>query len=297
MAITPSQMSDWTAQGPTGVMAKTYDLIASALRASDALEGQDFEVFLQGSYGNATNTRGDSDVDVVVMLKSTFYPDVSQLTSAERETHERRRIPGTETPQTFRQRVEEALIETFGRTRVVGKNKCLYVPKSAGYVDADVVPALQVRKYLSYPTSGEPTFIEGIRITPLDGAQIENFPKRHRDNGVAKHQETNLTYKPTVRQVKRLRRLAVDQGLVRVDAAPGYLLECMTYNAPSRLFVADDAQRLCAVVNWLASHTAEQLADTFWSADRVHKLFRNDPGMHNEYTAEKVAAALSRMLQ
>ena len=39
-----------------------------------------YDVFLQGSYGNDTNIRADSDVDVVVTLTDAFRRDLSNLT-------------------------------------------------------------------------------------------------------------------------------------------------------------------------------------------------------------------------
>ena len=35
-----------------------------------------YDIYLQGSYQNDTNISGDSDVDVMLELKSTFYHDM-----------------------------------------------------------------------------------------------------------------------------------------------------------------------------------------------------------------------------
>jgi hypothetical protein len=170
------------------------------------------------------------------------------------------------------------------------------VDKRDGYVDADVVPALLYKKFLSYPEYGDPRFIEGIAITPLQGGRIINYPKRHRDNGQAKNTMCGDKYKPTVRQVKRLRRRAVDLGLVDRRAAPGYLLECLVYNVPNHFFVADDSLRLSKAMTWLAQHRAAELAAQCVSCDEVHRLFGNDPGQHNEYTTERVLKTLWELL-
>ncbi len=167
---------------------------------------------------------------------------------------------------------------------------------SGQLIDADVVPCLQQRRYLSYPAYGSPRWIEGIWIPSRSGGRIVNYPKEHRANGQRKNQETGERYKPTVRQVKRLRRRAVGAGLVAVDQAPGYLLECMVYNAPDWEFYGDEAGRVGDVLRWLNGHTAEELAESIWSCDQVHRLFVDDPGRHNEYTAKRTLAALLSML-
>ncbi len=99
-----------------------------------------------------------------------------------------------------------------------------------------------------------------------------------------------------MRQVKRLRRRAVDLGLIAKGTVPGYLLECLVYNVPDSYFVADDSARLVGVLKWLHDFTAEELAARFLSCDQVHHLFRDDPGDHDQYTAERVLGTLWRLL-
>lgn len=47
-------------------------LIKDAISKDEKLKSMDIEVFVQGSYGNNTNVRSDSDVDVCVILKDVF---------------------------------------------------------------------------------------------------------------------------------------------------------------------------------------------------------------------------------
>ncbi|MEU7691109.1 nucleotidyltransferase domain-containing protein [Microbispora hainanensis] len=297
MAISESERRSWTTPGAQDAAQRTYASVKAALDRSPSLSVLDWEVFLQGSYANATNTRGDSDVDIVVMLKSIYIPDGTQLPPSDKIRFEnRRRGTTTMTAATFRSLVQQALSDYYGSERVHPRNKCLRVDKRDGYVDADVVPALQHRRFLSYPAYGDPPFIEGIAINPLQGGRIINYPKRHRDNGQAKNTRCGDKYKPTVRQVKRLRRRAVDLGMVDKRAAPGYLLECLVYNVPNHLFVADDSVRLSNVMMWLAQYSGAELAALCVSCDEVHRLFINDPGQHNQHTTERVLKALWRLL-
>ena len=47
------------------------------------LPGTRTRIYLQGSYRNYTNIRGDSDVDIVAELRSSFSPDLSILSQPE----------------------------------------------------------------------------------------------------------------------------------------------------------------------------------------------------------------------
>lgn len=296
MTITSTELRSFTAQGAQTAMQATYASVKAALAGAPSLAGLEYDVFLQGSYANDTNTRGDSDVDIVLMLTTSYIPDTARLSSEERSAYEASRIPATVTAQSFRDRVEQALVAYYGRGRVQPKNKCLRIPKNPGYVDADVVPALQHRLYTSYPAYSDPKFIEGIAITPLSGSRIVNYPKEHIANGQTKNGVCSQNYKPTVRQVKRLRRKAVDQRLLSPSAAPGYLLECMVSNVPTATFTSDEVDRVISVVAWLNAHSAANLAEGIWSGDRIHRLFVDDPGHHDPHNAKHVLETLWSIL-
>jgi tRNA nucleotidyltransferase (CCA-adding enzyme) len=48
-------------------------MIKDAINSSAEFSGFDYEIFEQGSHANKTNIRLDSDIDICLMLKSTFY--------------------------------------------------------------------------------------------------------------------------------------------------------------------------------------------------------------------------------
>jgi hypothetical protein len=299
MATTDAERRQWTQQGAQDAAQATYAAVKKAIERFPALNGK-VEVFLQGSYANHTNTRGDSDVDVVVMSTTTFVPLTSALTTTERERRKAAAMPAMMTLLGFRKLVEQALVDYFGSERVHSKEKCLRVDKRAGYVDADVVPTFEVRRYTSYPPYGTPAFIQGIAIQPLSGGdRIINYPKEHRANGARKNAECGDRYKPTVRQVKRLRRKAVDASLFDKKAAPGYLLECLVFNVPADRFVVDDSQRLLSVMRWLWTRTTPDMIGQlmrFKSCDEIHQLFIDDPGKHDGAQAAQVISAMARFM-
>jgi tRNA nucleotidyltransferase (CCA-adding enzyme) len=73
MAIPESQLTTWSSQGSVIQSAQTYGTIKLALESkSTTYADKDYEIFLQGSYGNDTNVYADSDVDVIIKINALF---------------------------------------------------------------------------------------------------------------------------------------------------------------------------------------------------------------------------------
>jgi len=64
MPISEAQLSAWTTPGTLTGSAATHRSIKAALDAHSWPDGMSFETYLQGSYGNHTNIRGNGDVDL-----------------------------------------------------------------------------------------------------------------------------------------------------------------------------------------------------------------------------------------
>lgn len=289
MALNPDDSQRWTAVGAKDAMARTYASIERALSADEALKVRDIEIFLQGSYANATNIRGDSDVDIVVMLKSTWAPDKSLLSTEEKAAYDRDHSPASYTAAHLRKDVIAALQKNFGN-RVEPRKKSIRVHKIDGYVDADVVPALQHRVYVAYDSVTKGRFLEGTKLFPTEGSAIVNYPKVHKMNGSEKNKVTNKNFKPTVRQFKQLKRSLVKSGQLDPKLAPGYLLECMVFNAPDTIFSDDHHSRLLNTMGWLLTADFSE----FMSVDKIHKLFRTDPGKFSATDAKNVVITLAK---
>jgi tRNA nucleotidyltransferase (CCA-adding enzyme) len=75
-----SVFSTWGAAPSTTEQTKCENAeraIRKAIDASAKLSSKDIEVFAQGSYANRTNVRQDSDVDICILCKNTFFSDYS----------------------------------------------------------------------------------------------------------------------------------------------------------------------------------------------------------------------------
>ena len=218
------------------------------------------KIYLQGSYANDTNTRGDSDVDVVVEFEGTLNHDLSSLSEAERVLW-RQSYPtiATYLSQHVRQDTLAALQQTFGAMNVLPGNKALKVTLSGTTrMTADVVAAVEHREYHSFQ-SLPGNISEGIQFDDLVGNSIVNYPLLHIANGQAKNNSsrTGGNYKPTVRLFKNYRTYLVERGLIAATVAPSYFVECLLYNLPDHLFAGSFDAIAMAILTNLNSNTRQ----------------------------------------
>jgi hypothetical protein len=239
MAIPESQLETWRHQGAVTTAKATGDSIRNALNTyRDWPEGIDFEVYLQGSYKNNTNIRGDSDVDVVAQLNSTFYSNLSE--------NQKRSLgitPASYGWSNFRTNVLKALKNYYGQSQITEGNKSIKIRANSGRLPADVIVCCQ---YRNYKTVNSYDYVEGMCFwTKNEDRQVINYPKVHYDNGVSKHQSSSQWYKPVVRLFKNSR------GSISGDATPSYFLECMLYNVPNSKFGTSYQDTFYSIINWL----------------------------------------------
>lgn len=301
MTIPESQLKIWSNQGATVTAKNTHESIRTALNADTSplkkkgfIEGSDFEIYLQGSYKNTTNIRGNSDVDVVVQLNRVFQAEVSECSIAEQVLFEQTFSGSNYHWWNWRSDILEALQAYYGRDSVDGTgNKSLKLEKGSGRLAADIVPCLQYRCYCRFGTIFEP-FIEGVKFyTQRENRSVVNYPKLHYENGVAKNSQdhTNGWYKPVVRMFKNARCYLVDQGLISKDSAPSYFLECLLYNVPSDRFRESYQLSYLQVIVWLV----ESLPANFWSficQNEQIPLFGNTPEQWTIANAQELVNAL-----
>lgn len=212
----------------------TIKMIRSAIDANTNLKMMNIEVFTQGSFANNTNVRSESDVDVVVMLKSTFfsvYPEGIDGTYFGFG-------PGSLTFDDFRGMVKTALESKFGSCYVKDGNKSIKISENTYHVKADVVPALQYRNYRTLNSTRADNYIEGIKFYAKDGTEIINYPKRHRENGIKKNKETGRKYKALVRIMKHVKNEMVEHDLADEKKISSFLIECLVWNIPNSKITA-----------------------------------------------------------
>ena len=274
MSIPESQLETWAKQGSISRAKSTADSVKNALDYYDKWpENIEFQVYLQGSYKNSTNIRGDSDVDVVAQLNSTFHSNLSD---------DQKRILGLTTAhyqwEAYRADVLKALISYYGTDQIVEGNKTLKVKARSNRLPADVIACAQYRKYNSV---SHYDYVEGICFwTRKESRMIINYPKSHYRNGVSKHKNTYERYKPVVRMFKNMRSHFPD------DNTPSYFLECLICNIPNSKFRTSYQDSFCDVVNWLNRCDNETLYK-FVCQNEQQKLFGNSPEQWDVSQAKK----------
>jgi len=279
MPIPESQLKTWSHQGAVTTAKQTHESIRAALKAYDWPKEVRYEVYLQGSYKNDTNIRGDSDVDVVVQLNSTFLENLPADLKRLFKDVPYRWVE-------FRRDVLKALLNHYGPGRVREGRKSLKV--QTPYLPADVVVSVQYHKYPEPPRSKD-NFVEGMAFwVRSEGRWVINYPKIHYENGVKKNEKTNKRYKPTVRMFKNARTYLVDRGVIPPDLAPSYFLECLLYNVPNDKFGPNLQSTFREVIVWLQKTDFGR----FVCQNEQLLLFGSSPEQWSEDSADRFLEAM-----
>src|ERR1035437_477273 len=262
MAIPDSQLDSWSHQGAGVGSRDTYAAVKTALEAPDTkYVGKDFEVLLQGSYGNDTNIWAESDVDVVIRLGSIYYYDTTALTPRELAAFQGGFVASTYPYADYKNHVVAALEKKFGADVKPG-SRAVKIKANGARRSADVVVAAEFRRYYSAISPlaqlaglglgllGPPQYERGICFCTPSG-QVVNYPKQHSANCTAKHQATNGWFKPMVRILKNMRSKLVENGAIAQGSAPSYFLEGLLYNVPDNKFGTSYSATFIAAINWI----------------------------------------------
>lgn len=258
MAIPESQLDAWSHQGAIKQSRDTYATIKSKLEAKGAkYADKDYEVFLQGSYGNDTNIYAESDVDVVIRLDSIYYYDISELNAQHQQIFNSSLSKVTYDLPDFKADVIAALRKgfdlgkTFDPPDVKPGKKAIKINGSGNRRNADVLASAQFRRYFSTASGIE--YMLGVCFFNSSGTRIVNYPKLHSSNCTTKHQGTDGWFKPMVRILKNMRSKLVDDGVISAGVAPSYFLEGLLYNVPNDKFGGSYGDTFVATMNWILS--------------------------------------------
>lgn len=272
MPISEAQLETWSHQGSISQSKATYDIIRAVLNDKGSpYSHYNYDIFLQGSYGNDTNVWADSDVDVVIRLSSIYYYDDSQLNDQEKQNLQSGFVPGGAYSFTkFKADVLKWLRTNFGGTVQEGK-KAIFIPGNGVRRDADVMVCVDHRNYLSFNTAGTPVYSEGICFWTTENIKIVNYPKQHSANCTIKHQATSSRFKGNVRVIKNMRNRMIEKGFIRDGIAPSYFLEGMLWNVPNGHFTSRYQEALINYMGWLDSCDKGNLC----CANDIHWLLRD----------------------
>lgn len=209
----------------------TINMIRNAIDSSDELKDLTIEIFIQGSYANNTNVRTNSDIDVCVMLTSTFFTEYPEGKC----NSDYGFIKGSITYQEYQRRVKKAIISKFGNNSVTLGNKSIKIKSNSYHVNADVVVAFLLKDFRTINSFDPRYYVEGIRFLSSEGDEVTNYPKEHINNGKRKNTQTNHRYKYLTRIFKRIRNAMVEEQLINGDIISSFLVECLVWNVPNSI--------------------------------------------------------------
>lgn len=251
MSLTSRQAESWSNIGARDASKKTYNSVDIAINNYNWPKDVKYEVYLQGSYRNSTNIRGDSDVDIVLQFNSTFKRSLKRLNDEEKIKYHNDYSSATRSIQDLQSMTLNALQKYYNSGNVINGDKAIKI--ETPYLDADVVPCLQYRYYLNYDKKPG-NFINGIALySSKMQSYIINFPKQHIENGEAKNSGTDGNYKPLIRIFKNARNAAIREKLINSDQASSYFIECLMYNVPNHLYENEYSKATDDIIDWLSS--------------------------------------------
>lgn len=280
---------DWEAQfrvwakPPSQTEQERCDNALSAVRkaitASDKLRARQISVFCHGSYRNNTNVRQDSDVDIGILCTDTFFYDLPEGTTSETFGI----IPASYGHEQYKNEVENALVDYFGRSAIKRGNKAFDVHETSYHVEADVAPFFEHRRY---QTNG--ITLKGVELrTDKGNTRVINWPEQHYENGVRKNTQTGMRFKSIVRVLKVLSNEMLEANIKAGDI-PGFLVECVVWNIPNEnLQNSDYTANIREALIFLYNNTkAEEPCKEWGEVSELKYLFRPS----QKWTREQVNA-------
>lgn len=261
--------------------------IRDALKESIPLRTKNYKVFGQGSYANDTNVKNNSNVDINVRLDDTVFVDLPEG----KTFNDLGYSDTTYHYSDFRKDVLDALTSYFGDKYIRDNNKCITVLPNSSRVEIDVVPTC---KYVRYDSLTN--IVEGVKFFAKDFTMVQNFPLQHIENGKVKNSNTQKRFKRLTRIYRRIRYKMIDDGIAVSDNITSFLLECLVWNVPDKIFNDYDTwtDRLRESIIYLYDKTESQEKCNAWGeVSELLYLFRDS----RKWSTEDVRAFLVQMWQ
>ena len=293
MTISETQFDTWAQLGPTPQFVTTYNAIRTTLFDSKSpYYSRNFDVHLQGSYGNDTNVRGDSDVDTVIWTKDTFDYDIDQLPDDQKAAFGRDFPSVPSAGPSFKSEVVSWLKTNYGSDVDPGR-KAIHLKPTSYRRAADVVACVEHRRYYRYVnnTDAGQGFHLGVCFHTADGTKITNFPKEHQKYCTTMHQATGSYFKPTIRIFKNMRNRMIEKGIIQKGLAPSYFIEGMLWNVPNDKFGTSYQNTVVNCLNWLHACNRTELK----CANQMYYLLRDNA--HNCWPPANFEAFLAATIK
>ena len=250
--------------------------IRKALAVYQWPDGFVYDVLLQGSYKNATNLSGDSDVDVVIRLNSSIGAHVAALTGQALQAKPAHQHALARW-QSFREHALAAMRAKYGSSVEAGR-KTIKIPKGELHAPADLVVTLRCGDGIAFYLTDERRW-------------VVSYPEQHHQLGFEKEGRTNNKYKSATRTFKDLRNELIRKRMISKTLAPSYFIECLLYNVPDEFFRKTLAWRFQHILDYLKSKRLKG----FKCQNGRTPLFGNGKEQWDAADARAFLAALQRL--
>ncbi len=237
----------------------------------NSLNGRNIKIFVKGSYANNTNIKQNSDVDIAVILESTFR---TKYRNDQSDSDYRFTSSSYDVIQ-FKNEVEGMLREKFG-SDVERHNKCILIKGNGYRVDVDSVPCMRLRDYRNNYSQNSEFYLGGIVIKPDNGLEIINYPEQHIEQGVNKNKATNYMYKKMVRVAKHIKNEMDNSGFKYSKEVSSFKLESLLWNIPGDKYNKYSNYKYIfdKLVNYLYNNKSS--ISNFKEANGIKELFNSD---------------------
>ncbi len=250
-------------------ISNTLSMVKDAIKKHPELSKKDVEVFVQGSYGNNTNVRKESDIDICVMLRDTVFLKFPKGKGYDDYGFTKE----GDSFNDFRKWVFKAVFKKFGPESVDPGKKSIKIKSNSYHVHADVVPAFQYRNYSNDKRTDPENYIEGVKFISSNREEVVNYPKIHIENGIEKNSETQKRYKKMVRIFKRVKIQMEKNGWPVKSTITSFLISGLIWNVPNSVFNDHDTweNRIRAAIYFLWSNTSDSSSCKQWG--EVSEMF------------------------
>jgi hypothetical protein len=270
--------------------ARTHTAIRQHLESDPLLRNYKIDTFLQGSYKNSTNVRGDSDVDMGSLTNEVFHHDTSGLPTESQYQygHQIKSLKesvdeslsqlgaGNFNFWEYRADVLASLQRKYG-VSVVDGNKAIKIAGNTYRLDADVLPCMAFRQY--YKGLPGASYHNGIVFFSKTQERIVNFPHQHFTNLSQKDQDNDGRVKGCIRIMKRLRNELEEKGEWDRKRSPSYYIESLVWNCPNIHFKGPYDQVFPGVVRFLWNDLTEKKKNgdisSYIQANNIFLLFHS----------------------
>ncbi|MFZ7137882.1 MAG: nucleotidyltransferase [archaeon] len=251
MPIPLAQLETWSHIGNVTSSKSTYASIKNCIEKHTFPEKVTYNIYLQGSYGNSTNIRGNSDVDLVVQLTSSFRPKTKALNETELTIFNKKYKDATYDLSDFRKEVLDTLKENYDESKISEGNKAIKLEGNGGRINADIVICLTYRYFFHVHENQTDNYVEGIAFQDKIGNWIYSYPKQHLENGQKKMAQTNNNYKKIIRIYKNIKGKLENDDSTPDTFLSSHFIESLIFNVPDELFTGTISEIFLKTLNWL----------------------------------------------